>query len=165
MSHSTRIYVSLGSNISAEENTRLAICSLRQHLNDSCVSTIYRSPAVGMEGADFLNSVVGGITDKSLEETTQWLRDIENDQGRVRSADKFTDRTIDLDLLLFGDLSNSIVPHHEIAAHAYVLQPLSDIAPDLIHPTLNCTVRELKVRLMEKSPDQFNALTKISLTL
>ena len=118
-----------------------------------------------MAGNDFINAIVSGLTDKSLQATRDWLRELELDLGRVRTAHKFSDRTIDLDLLLYGDTNNQFVPHPEITEQAYVLQPLYDISPSLIHPALKKTVSEIKSQLLQSDPQKFAALEPVTLDL
>lgn len=163
MGNATPIYISLGSNIDPEENTLQAISTLKSTLTHCLISRVYRSPAVGMQGADFINAVVGGCTDMSLHSVVQWLHEIENDHGRVRSDDKFVDRPLDLDLLIYGDHVDHTLPHHDIAEQAYVLQPLFEIAPSLVHPSLKLTVSELRSRLMMQSPVKFTALSPVTI--
>lgn len=163
MDQTTPIFISLGSNIDAEVNLSAAIATLTRKLNRARVSHIYRSPAVGMTGDDFLNAVVGGETALTHQATITWLRDIEHSQGRIRTENKYTDRTLDLDLLLYGNLSNKELPHQEITEQAYVLQPLSDIAADLIHPTKKQSIRELRESLSQKHEDKFRTLMKVEL--
>lgn len=164
MSNSTLVFISLGSNINPEKNTHDAIVTLTSKLNDCRVSAIYNSPAVGMEGADFYNAVIGGYTPEVEPAVLQWLRDIEDNHGRVRTDNKFIDRPLDLDLLLFGTQVSATLPHRDIIEQAYVLQPLSDIAPALIHPKLGLTIEALKHQQMRQSPDKFNALTPVTIT-
>lgn len=163
MSNATPIFVSIGSNINPQDNTRRAIHTLKSALTDCHVSRIYRSPSIGMNSTDFINAVVGGCTFHSLHTTQQWLREIEDNHGRVRSDNKFIDRPLDLDLLLYGHCVEGSVPHHDIAEQAYVLQPLWELASSLIHPTLNLSMTELRERLLKQSPEKFSALTPVTI--
>lgn len=165
MNLTTYIFVGLGSNIDAENNVRKAINNLSQQLGNARVSYVYRSSAIGMDGNDFLNAVVGGNTDLTLDETVTLLQESELRQGRVRTANKFSDRTLDLDLLLYGNLTNDKLPHPEITDQAYVLQPLFDIAPELIHPIRKQSIATLRHRLLQSAPEKFNALRKVDLSL
>jgi 2-amino-4-hydroxy-6-hydroxymethyldihydropteridine diphosphokinase len=133
-----RVYVSIGSNVEREKNIRGAVDKLRAQFGDLTISPVYESEAVGFVGNNFLNLVVGFDTDLSLAEITKLLRAIERKHGRVRGDQKFSDRTLDLDPLLYGDLIDHFppnnVPRHEIGQYAFVLRPLSDIAGQARHP-------------------------------
>jgi 2-amino-4-hydroxy-6-hydroxymethyldihydropteridine diphosphokinase len=139
-------YVSLGSNICAEAN----ICSCTRHLRDRfknvVSSAVYRTPAEGFDGAPFLNSVVGFETAMSISELRTYLRNLEDIHGRVRSEDKFSSRTLDIDLLLYDNVvmqPEENLPHHDILRYAFVLLPLAEIAPEQTHPVLNKNFRQL----------------------
>lgn len=134
-----RIYISMGSNIEAERHLRSAIAELREHYGDLDLSSVYESEAVGFDGDNFLNMVVGVDTDEEVRDVVQTLRQIEDRHGRVRTGPRFSARTLDLDLLLYDDLvlkeDNIELPRGEITHNAFVLWPLAEIAPDLIHPS------------------------------
>ena len=133
-----RIYISIGSNIEAERHLRLAIAELRQHYGELVLSSVYESEAVGFEGDNFLNMVVGLDTEEEVHQVVQTLRQIEDRHGRVRSGPRFSARTLDLDLLLYDDLvlkeEGLELPRGEITHNAFVLWPLAEIAPELMHP-------------------------------
>ena len=134
-----RIYISIGSNIEAEQHLRLAIAELREHYGDLQLSSVYESEAVGFEGDNFLNMVVGLDTDEDVHHVVQILRQIEDQHGRVRSGPRFSARTLDLDLLLYDALvvkeEGFELPRGEITQNAFVLWPLAEIAPELMHPS------------------------------
>jgi len=141
------VYISIGSNVDAETNIRAAIKALKSLYGELTISTIYQNSAVGFDGDDFLNLVVGLQTEQSIPEFVDTLHDIEAKQGRLRDAAKFSPRTLDMDLLLYGDEifdSDSIsIPRNEITRYAFVLQPLAELIPDYIHPALEQTISEL----------------------
>ncbi|VAW50434.1 2-amino-4-hydroxy-6-hydroxymethyldihydropteridinepyrophosphokinase [hydrothermal vent metagenome] len=132
------IYISLGSNINREENTRAGIAALKQAFGALTLSSVYESEAVGFDGSAFYNMVIACDVDTSVFETNQILRDIEDANGRDRNGPKFSSRTLDLDLLLYDDLildeKGLKLPRGEILKNAFVLWPLAEIAPDLKHP-------------------------------
>lgn len=132
------IYISLGSNIDREQNTRAGVDALKRAFGELNLSSVYESEAVGFEGDAFYNMVIACEVDTSVHETNQILRDIEDANDRDRSGPKFSSRTLDLDLLLYDDLildENSIkLPRGEILKNAFVLWPLAEIAPHLKHP-------------------------------
>lgn len=115
-------------------------------------SSIYRSKPVG-DGftEDFFNAVIGLRTELSAEELLAACIDIENDLGRDRSQ---ADRTIDLDVLLYGDevldYPDLRVPHPRMTQRRFVLEPFAEVAPDVIHPVENTTISELLSRLEEQ---------------
>jgi 2-amino-4-hydroxy-6-hydroxymethyldihydropteridine diphosphokinase len=157
------IYISLGSNILPQQNTAKAIGTIKGELTDCAVSKVYRSPAVGMEGDDFLNAVIGGYTCKSIDQVLQWLRDIEVLHGRVRTDNKFIDRPLDLDLLLYAAEVSPNLPHPDIEQQAYVLQPLADVAGTLIHPVVNSSISAMNNALKVRCPEKYEVLTPVEL--
>lgn len=133
-----RVYVSVGSNIDRERNVGNALRSLAGEFGDLQQSRIYETAAVGFEGEPFYNLVVGFDTGLSPQQVAETLRRIEDAQGRERSGGKFSDRSMDLDLLLYDDLvldePGLTIPRPDIAQYAFVLRPLAEIAGDLRHP-------------------------------
>lgn len=133
-----RVYISIGSNIDAENNIRLAIHALRDRYGKLILSSVYESEAVGFDGDNFLNLVAGLKTDDDVYSVAETLRKIEDDNGRDRSGPRFSSRIVDLDLLLYDDLilkdEGLELPRGEITKNAFVLLPLEEIAPQLIHP-------------------------------
>lgn len=142
-----RIYISIGSNTNPAENVQRAVKALREYFSDIQVSSVYESEAVGFKGSNFLNLVVGATTARDVHETNELLHKIEDEYGRDRSGPRFSSRTIDLDLLLYDDLvvkeEGLEVPREEITRNAFVLWPLADIAPDVMHPEKHQTIGEL----------------------
>ncbi len=133
-----RIYLSIGSNIDRERSIRQGVAQLQQQFGLLTISTVYESEAVGFEGDAFYNLVVGFDSGLSREEIQQRLRQIEEENGRERSAEKFNPRTLDIDLLLYGDLDlqdrGIDLPRAEIFKYAFVLRPLAEIAGMECHP-------------------------------
>ncbi len=127
----TRAWISAGTNVEPEHNMRAAIENLRQTFGKLVLSPVYRTRAVGFEGDDFLNMVIGIDTDLPPDELRRRLRAIEDSQGRVRGENRFASRTLDLDLLTWGDLVDESqgIPRDEILKYAFVLRPLADVAP------------------------------------
>jgi 2-amino-4-hydroxy-6-hydroxymethyldihydropteridine diphosphokinase len=141
------VYVAAGSNVQPERYLPQALHELKAQYAPLRVSPAYRNRAVGFEGPDFINLVVGFSTEESLDRVRARLQDIEARCDRPSSAAKWASRTIDLDILLYGDLvcadPGTIVPRPDLARHAYMLKPMTDLAPDVVHPTLHRTMREL----------------------
>ena len=142
-----RAWLSLGSNIEPERQIPAALESLRERFGDLVVSPIYESEAVGFSGDNFLNLVVGIMTSLPPRELADRLRQIEAEHGRVRGAGKFTSRTLDIDLLTFGeavvDEEGIQLPRDEILRYAFVLRPLADVAPEECHPQSRRSYGEL----------------------
>lgn len=132
-----RIYISVGSNIEPEKYLRNARTALGAQLGALSLSPVYQSEAVGFEGEHFLNMVIGADTDLDIAALVALFKQIELDNGRKPGAKKFSARTLDLDLLLYGDRVCQTpieLPRAEILHNAFVLWPLTDIAPAEVHP-------------------------------
>ncbi|KAF0192304.1 MAG: 2-amino-4-hydroxy-6-hydroxymethyldihydropteridine diphosphokinase [Gammaproteobacteria bacterium] len=143
----TLVYVSIGSNIDRVANIRTAVDALRQHYGELTVSSVYESAPVGFTGENFYNLVVGFDTEDTVDSVAAFLHNVENRQRRDRAAPRFSARTIDLDLLLFGDLvlaSDTVqVPRDDITDYAFVLAPLTEIAANERHPVTGRRFAEL----------------------
>ena len=110
-------------------------------------SSIYRTPAEGFVGEDFFNSVCKFETDKDPYEIRSLLKQIEKNMGRTKEQKGMSSRVIDLDLILYGDLiindQELELPSLDIEKYKFVLEPLSEIAPTLIHPVLDKSYLDL----------------------
>lgn len=142
-----RVYISIGSNIDQEHHIRAGVDELKAHYGELVISSVYESEAVGFEGDNFYNLVVGLDTDEGVEQVSQQLRVIEDHHGRTRSGPRFSARTLDLDLLSYDELvlkeGGFDIPREEITENAFVLWPLAEIAPDTEHPLLHQSYRSL----------------------
>lgn len=142
-----RAYVSVGSNVDPARHLRAALEALGRRFGPLVVSPVYESRAVGFAGANFLNLVVGFESAEPPAAVVEALKAIESAHGRVRTGPRFADRTLDLDLILYGDrvIREDLVsvPRDEILGHAHVLRPLADIAGAEVHPVLGRSYREL----------------------
>ena len=140
-------WLGLGSNVNAETHIRAAIDELSTQFGTIKLSPAYASTAVGFEGEDFINLVARVETDMSPVELRQYLRDLEDRYGRKRDVPKFSDRSLDIDILLYDDLvvlSPVLeIPRAEITKYAHVLKPLADLEPDLFHPTERRPIAEI----------------------
>lgn len=141
------VYISIGSNVDAENNIRTAVAALQEQFGELTLSTVYKNSAVGFDGDDFLNLVVGLETTQSIPEFVDSLHRIEAAQGRSRDVKKFSSRTLDMDLLLYDDdvyeSSSITIPRDEITRYAFVLKPLAELIPDYLHPTEKKSISEL----------------------
>jgi 2-amino-4-hydroxy-6-hydroxymethyldihydropteridine diphosphokinase len=143
----TAIYLSLGSNVDRHKNITAALDALAALLGDLQISSVYESKSVGFDGSNFFNMVVGAHTTLSIVELSETLKRIEDNNGRKRNGSKFSPRTLDIDILTYGDFvgveSDIELPRAEITKNAFVLLPLSEIAPDGLHPQLQKNYRDL----------------------
>jgi 2-amino-4-hydroxy-6-hydroxymethyldihydropteridine diphosphokinase len=140
-------YLSLGSNLDAEHHICAAFRALNSEFAGCRLSPVYRNRAVGFDGDDFINLVAAVETHFSPEDLRHHLRDLEDLFGRDRNKPRFSDRTLDVDILLFDDLvldgPDLKLPRPEILKFAHVLKPLSDLAPNLVHPVEGKTMAKL----------------------
>ena len=171
-----KVYIALGSN----KGDRL------KHLQDAInlifsdvgkiniISKVYNTPALGFENdastEDFLNACVFIDTYFSAEEVMLKLLNIENELGRTRHlTDVYESRTIDLDVIFFDDdviISELITtPHAQMHKRKFVLQPLHDIAPKVVHPKLSQSVLELLQACKDDSDDIYKSLIFSKITL
>lgn len=138
------IYVGLGSNIEPEEHLGLAIRQLRERYGQVDVSAVYRSAAVGFKGDDFLNLVARLRSEESPEQICEEIERLHELSGRVRGSEKWASRPLDIDLLLYNDLVNDEppvrVPRSDILEYSFVLRPMAELAPDLVHPVTGKTM-------------------------
>jgi 2-amino-4-hydroxy-6-hydroxymethyldihydropteridine diphosphokinase len=142
----TKVFLGIGSNIDRSRAISTALVHLQQNFGELYISPTFESEAVGFNGDNFYNLVVSFSTSISLEDIVKIYKSIEDKSGRDRSEPKFSARTLDIDPLLYGDLiCNSPVqlPRDEILENAFVLLPLSIMAPEYIHPVTGLSFAEL----------------------
>ncbi|WP_019027083.1 2-amino-4-hydroxy-6-hydroxymethyldihydropteridine diphosphokinase [Colwellia piezophila] len=145
-----QIYISLGSNIEREHYVKQGLLSLAKEFSlpfeQLALSSLFECEAIGFHGPTFYNMVIALNCSHNVEEVTTILRAIEFSHGRDHNAKKFSPRTLDLDLLLYEDLiidQPAQLPRDEITKNAFVLWPLSQIAPQLKHPILKKSYQTL----------------------
>lgn len=143
----TSVYLSLGSNINRHQHILAGLDALQNLFGSLVVSYVYESKSVGFNGSNFFNLVVGAQTDLALADLSEALKRIEDDNGRVRSGPKFSPRTLDIDILTYGNFVGVDVgielPRAEISKNAFVLLPLAQIAADTKHPQLQTSYADL----------------------
>ena len=140
------VYLGLGSNMNAEANLHHAVSSLRERFGEIELSGVYRSAPVGFEGDEFLNLVVRFSTDVAPDDLLDFFESLHERAGRARGPEKFVPRTLDIDLLLYGDVIDPEpplrLPRSDILEHSFVLRPLAELAPDLVHPVTGSTMHD-----------------------
>jgi 2-amino-4-hydroxy-6-hydroxymethyldihydropteridine diphosphokinase len=139
------VYLSAGSNIEPADNLLLACEQLEADYGELTLSSVYQNSAFGFEGDDFLNMVIGFSTCEKPGRIVNRLENLHDKANRQRQADPFSSRTLDLDLLLYGDLVNrqSKLPHEDVDKYGFVLGPLAEVAPWLRHPVTGKAIRQL----------------------
>nr|WP_213524152.1 2-amino-4-hydroxy-6-hydroxymethyldihydropteridine diphosphokinase [Nonlabens sp.] len=152
--HHHRIFIALGSN---QGDRKQHLLDASHHIEQRLglvikTAGVYEVPAIGFTGGDFLNTCILVHSFKSAQETLRILQQIELDMGRIpRTGDTYEDRVIDLDIVFFDDEIISTdrlqVPHPRMHERNFVMQPLVDIAYQVIHPVLNKSTRELSSNL------------------
>lgn len=147
MTDVVQVFIGVGSNMDRDRHIRAGLDALAREFGELQVSPVYESEAVGFDGSPFLNLVVGVRTGKTVSELSHCLKAIELDHGRQPDARRFSPRTLDLDILTYGELDqpcNGVdIPREEILLNAFVLRPLADLAGDCRHPVDGRTYREL----------------------
>jgi len=143
----TQVYVAAGSNVDPQTNLTKALGELARRFHEVQVSPWYRNAAVGFEGEDFINFVFGFRTRLGVHAMLAQLREVEALCGRPRNAPKWAARAMDLDVLLYDDLTlddpQLKLPRPDLLVRPYMLGPLAAIAPALRHPTAGRTIGEL----------------------
>jgi len=142
-----RVWISVGSNIEPEVHVPAALEQLQRRFGPLTLSPVYEAEAVGFEGDAFLNLVVGVQTGRLPGDLHRTMRVIEDRQGRERSGAAYSSRTLDLDVLTYGDRitdeGGKHLPRNDIVEYAFVLAPLADVAPRERHPELGQTYAQL----------------------
>jgi 2-amino-4-hydroxy-6-hydroxymethyldihydropteridine diphosphokinase len=141
------VYLAAGSNVEPERNLARAVAEIAREFPGARFSAWYRNRAVGFEGEDFINLVAGFDTSLPVREVLRRLHAIEACCGRERSAPRWAPRPMDLDVLLYGDLvcdePGLKLPRPDLLKRAYMLGPLAQLAPEVLHPTAKLSVGEL----------------------
>jgi 2-amino-4-hydroxy-6-hydroxymethyldihydropteridine diphosphokinase len=156
------VYVAAGSNVEPEKNLARALDALDEQFAPLAISPAYRNPAVGFAGDDFINLVVGFSTLDSPAQVKAKLERVETDCGRPRDAPKWGPRAMDLDILMYDQLVSDepglLLPRPDLLRRAFMLKPLADLAPGLLHPTQHRTIGELWAQF-PAADQQFVAVT------
>lgn len=144
-----KILLSTGSNVGDRlDNLRRAKAMLVENIGPVLEeSHVYESEAWGLEDQRlFLNQVCSIKTSKTPEEVLEQIQNIESKMGRIRTQ-KWAQRLIDIDILFYEDVvisnKNLKIPHPHLQDRNFVLTPLLEIAPEVVHPKLKCSIKEL----------------------
>ena len=153
-----RAYISLGANIgNCRKNIQEAVIQIQKKIGIlTDLSSLYVTPAWGFEGPNFLNACIGIDTNDKPLKLLEKLLDVEQAMGREHHTKTgYNSRYIDLDLLFYADqiinTSALILPHPKIEFRNFIMHPLNEINPNLIHPTLNKTIADLLSVSSDKS--------------
>jgi len=141
-----RIFISIGSNTDRDHYIKAGVLSLKQYFGEVQLSSVYESEAVGFNGDAFYNLVAGADTELPIADCVQVLKHIEDSHGRIRGAEKFCGRTLDLDLLTYDQVCCQqpiVLPRGEITENAFVLWPMAELAPNALHPLTKLSYAEM----------------------
>ncbi|ALO47373.1 2-amino-4-hydroxy-6-hydroxymethyldihydropteridine diphosphokinase [Pseudohongiella spirulinae] len=134
----TQLTLSLGSNQNADYHIRQALTGLQRLFGPLTLSSVFESEAVGFDGSNFLNMVVAADTTMPLKDISHSIKALEDANGRRRDVPRFSARTLDIDILTFGDLQGEhcgmTLPRPEITRNAFVLWPMAQICGDRTDP-------------------------------
>ncbi|OGO41496.1 MAG: 2-amino-4-hydroxy-6-hydroxymethyldihydropteridine diphosphokinase [Chloroflexi bacterium RBG_16_57_9] len=152
MSYVHRVYLGLGSNLGDRAgHLKKALQCLERQVHLTAVSSIYETEPWGLKDQPyFLNLVAVGDTDLSPVDLLAFVKSIEQEMGR-RPTIRYGPRLIDIDILFYDDqvihLPGLQIPHPRLPERAFVLEPLAEVSPDLVHPVLGLSITELLARI------------------
>ncbi len=156
-------YVAAGSNVRPRASLNEALRLLGRDYPGLRASRAYSNPAVGFEGDDFINLVIAFPARQPTEALLDRLKSVERACGREPGAPKWGPRTLDLDLLLHGDavgrFGGKALPHPDLLTRAWVLGPLAELAPAVVHPVAGERIDALWRRFDQRA----HPLTPVSL--
>lgn len=159
------VYLSIGSNIEPAKHIRAALTALQARYGEVLLSPVYETEAVGFAGDNFYNLVASLTTEESPQQVAQVLREIEDAQGRKRTGERFSSRTLDIDLLLYDDwilhTDQLEIPRNEIVKYAFVLRPLAELSPNAVHPITGQTYAALWAAFPETPETQAMRLVSL----
>ena len=157
------IYLALGTNLGDRmDNLRRAVAALHPTVHVTALSSVYETPPWGYtDQPAFLNMALAGETDLEPLELISFLKKLESELGREKTF-RNGPRLIDMDILFYDDLifnqNDLVIPHPRLHERAFVLVPLNDIAPDLMHPVLKRAVRDLLQDVDTKGVNRYGHL-------
>lgn len=143
----TIVALSFGSNTNPAQYLASALDALQGKFGALRISSVFESEAVGFSGDNFLNLVVLIDTTEKLEDLALFLKRLEDQHGRSRQGPRFSGRTLDIDILTYGDLHGTFagitLPREEIVENAYVLWPMSQVLGEAVHAPTGKTYAQL----------------------
>ena len=158
---STKVYLGVGSNLNRENSLLFARKELAALFSDFKCSSVWESKAVREAEPNYYNIVVGGDTDMSLDDLVAAIHEIETKAGKEMMFHNGTNfgikRRLDIDVLVYGDVVTNEpckLPRHDIQDYPFVLCPLCEIAPSLIHPLLKVSVSEIWQEMEPRLPEK-----------
>ena len=141
------VFLGLGSNTDKHKHICAGLDALTSALGPLALSSVYESKSVGFNGRNFFNLVAKAQTQLPLAELALLLKRIEDSNGRLRDGPKFSPRTLDIDILTYGELTGMHgeieLPRDEIVFNAFVLQPMAELAPTSLLPGSNSSYAQL----------------------
>lgn len=143
-----RIILLIGSNIEPLRNIRYAVEELKKHVSTGKYSSIWETKSIGSNGPNYLNLAIEIFTDRDYDSLKYGLlRSIETKYGRVRSADKNAPRTIDIDIIIEGE----IIRDENVWKFAYAAVPVAELVPEIINPDLHIELADIANELTKTS--------------
>ena len=142
----TKVCLDIGSNINRKKNIQACVDQLLLDFPNIVFSKAYESEAFGFDGDPFINLSAQLETELSFEDLNSYLKNLEDKQSRQRNTKKFIARTLDVDILLFGNLNlqpGKDLPRAEILKFPFVLFPLAEIAADFVHPIEKIAISDI----------------------
>ena len=141
------VFLGVGSNIQRERYIGVGLDALTELFGELRTSSVYDGDAIGFAGDPFLNLVAQIETDLPLAELAQQLRQLEYAHGRPANATPNSPRQLDIDILTYDDcvglVDGVVLPRPEILRNAFVLRPLAELAPDVLHPEVGLSYAAL----------------------
>ena len=141
------VFLGLGSNIQRERYIGVGLDALVAMFGEIRTSSVYDGDAIGFAGNPFLNLVARVETDVPVSTLAQRLRQLEYMHGRPANAPRNSPRQLDIDILTYDDrvgvVDGVVLPRPEILSNAFVLRPLAELAPDVLHPEVGLTYAAL----------------------
>lgn len=156
----TRVYLGVGSNLNKENALRFAVAKIGPLFKNFEKSSVWVSHAIRAGEPDYYNMVFGGDTEASLEDLYACLQKVEQLAGTELMFNNGTNfgvkRRLDIDILVFGDTITTTpgkLPRHDIQDYPFVLCPLCELDPNLVHPLLNVQVGEIWQEMEPRLPE------------
>ncbi len=142
-----KVLLSIGSNIDQQRYITAGLDALSEQFGALLISSIYESVAIGFDGDNFYNLVVGIETELSVGQLSSYLKALEDKNGRRRDCPRFSARTLDIDILTYdstvGTIEGVLLPRQEILENAFVLLPLAELVPNEVHPVAKLNYKTL----------------------